>query len=406
MLLCSTCQEEGTCQEQLTSDEYWKLCLYGAASTVMPIAIPVLSRQLSARFCRMRIQDQDSVFQDPAFDVLKSSGLNVLLFIWMCGFNVVFFVSISGYGYGCSGPLGACGSISCVAGTYETRLYVFMQVLLTLIPLLIVREVHAIFASHTSPTRLLRTCKYLITCSMLLTTMTGIFPEVHDTDVYSVDDDNAANSVYFKMHTVGAGTGIVVPIVALFFAFCYIFVKALRSGSQFISPVGLAVRIVFFLMFLGSLKIFLNNLASADTLDYCSELVTEAECNAFPQNDGNSGECVFEGPLWRQVHFNCVWRHPRHSRFTRAVLSQTAPGWEGRCQRHECELYRNAFSICAEYALLFVPLCYVVSFGLSDLKYFIAPHSVVRYEEAHSSKSMQQGAHVVGDVASDQLWRL
>jgi hypothetical protein len=354
----------------------------------------------------MRIQDQGSVFQDPAFDILKSSGLNVLLFILMCGFNVVFFVSISGYGESCSGPLGACGSISCVAGTYDTRLYVFMQVLLTLIPLLTVREVHAIFASHTSPTRLLRACKFLITCSMLLTTMTGIFPELHVTDVNSVDKDTAAESLYFKIHSVGVGTGVVVPIVALFFAYFYSFVKALRSGSQVMSPVGLAVRVVFFLLFLGSLRVFLDNLTSADTLDYCSELVTEAECNAFPQNEGNPGECMFDGPRWRQVHFNCAWKHPKHSNFTRTVLSETAPGWEGRCQRHECELYNNAFSICAEYAMLFIPVCYVVSFGLSDFKYFIAPQSVVRYEEARSSKSIEQGASYVGNVASDKIWSL
>jgi len=115
-----------------------------------------------------------------------TSGIGVMLFMLAAGFNAMFWFALSdttGVWGGCNGPIGACGTISCIAGTYRVEMYVFMQVTLTLIPLLIVQQVgQTLLQSSDDVCSLQRWCARLVITCMVLVPLTGMFPAKYETD--------------------------------------------------------------------------------------------------------------------------------------------------------------------------------------------------------------------------------
>jgi len=385
------------CENQLSTAEIITLKVFAASAIIVPVLLPILSGQITKRFCRMKIKGDANVFLDAEVEIhWGQTGIFVLLFILSFGFCGIFFNNIIRHGLvsPCNGPVGGCPTISCVAGTYAVEVYVFMQITLTLIPVLVVRQASEIVANHASPTFFLKVCKYIFYISMLSTTLTGIYPARYRTDVTRVDFQ-AKDSMLDKygwVHTIGITIGAVLPVVTTLGAFIRSFVKAHKTGNQFISPLCLVTRCFFFVIYITSFVVFLANNPTPDTLDYCSHFRTESECNAFLQINGS--DCTLDELEKERIRFDCAWTSWEGSGFTKAVLSTTIASypseWEGSCKRNRCELYKNAFSICAEFAALFISVCYITSFGLFDLKYFVNPPEFVRYETEDPSLLSQQ----------------
>ena len=203
-----------------------------------------------------------------------SSGLGVIIFVLAAGFYFGFYVIIHDSTEPCVGPLGGCGTISCTAGTYLPEVYVFMQLTLTLIPLLFVRQLWRTMMD-TSP--LIREqCKkdndpqMLSSSSLKLiaqnmtpfqrfivpamiygitaTTLTGLFPARYAKNIYD-DTSSTSNKRYDQygdLHTYGVMIGVVVPVSCSFLYFCYhYFVRIPREQDprfRYYAPGGFYCR--------------------------------------------------------------------------------------------------------------------------------------------------------------------
>ena len=274
MAQCSTCQTAGTCHTHLSGGQFGSLLLLTISASLLPAVLPAISGYLSVRFCQMQRMGSEGHHQDPPLGFIfprnwGTTGIGVLIFIVSVGFNCTFYLLLSAADedgdFGCAGPLGACGTISCIAGTYLFQVYVFMHVTLTLIPLLVVRYIfqcvlalsHAcnpqsVMMSHVSlepgpvsallATRrivygspsnenkpdavhrgrcchsctLHKVCAYIVSLSLVAVTMTGMFPAKYAT---SVEEHEAPSSVALYrdlgyLHTVGILIGCVraVPV--------------------------------------------------------------------------------------------------------------------------------------------------------------------------------------------------
>jgi len=333
-----------------------------------------------------------------------SSGLGVILFVLAAGFYFGFYVIIHDSTEPCVGPLGGCGTISCTAGTYLPEVYVFMQLTLTLIPLLFVRQLWRTMMD-TSP--LIREqCKkdndpqMLSSSSLKLiaqnmtpfqrfivpamiygitaTTLTGLFPARYAKNIYD-DTSSTSNKRYDQygdLHTYGVMIGVVVPVSCSFLYFCYhYFVRIPREQDprfRYYAPGGFYCRAAHIGAVIVAFYVFLNNSMSPNTLEYCSEFKDQAKCESWLRN----GEmCPSKTPPTNSF---CKWNVYTWSEVQKVIVPEIANAGLGECIRSQCPLYLNAFSIASEYAALFLPVTYLASYALVDLKYMSPEHQFSR----------------------------
>jgi glucan phosphoethanolaminetransferase (alkaline phosphatase superfamily) len=242
-----------------------------------------------------------------------------------------------------------------VGGTYLTEVYVFMHVTLTLIPLLTIREIGVRMRVGIATNALVAN---LFGASMVFVTLTGIFPSKTATNVKEASTPKEYNlhQQYNLIHTYGIMVGVIVPCVILFvFA-----VMRLKPKGEF---KAIAIRAVFIVSIVAVMLFFNTIFMHPDTLDFCSEFQDEASCNAFPPSPDVISNVSSQPQQFKysDVRYTCGWVENEYS------LSEDSK--TGTCKRKTCQLNKNALSIAAEYAALFVPLVYISSFALHDLQY-------------------------------------
>ena len=99
-------------------------------------------------------------------------------------------------------------------------------------------------------------------------------------------------------------------------------------------------------------------------MDYCGYFDAHGDpdsCNAFARDD------MCPTGQFTQIRHFCVWREYDWTEAQTIMLGDVA-GAIGACVRDECQLYDNAFSIVAEYAALFLPLTYLLTYSLADFR--------------------------------------
>lgn len=403
---CSSCQEPGACSTRLSTDNVAGLVIFTLMFTVLGASLPTVSAFASKRYFRKTMPEEGGqVHEDPPLFGLvpttwATTGLGVLLFMLSVGFNAAFYFVITdttGVTGTCRGPLGACGTISCIAGTYLVEVYIFMQVTLTLIPLLIVQQIGlTIMENQGDPWSLQRWVARIVIASLILVPLTGIFPARYETDPFRAASAQS-NMVYRQLgylHSLGVGVGAVVPVIVLFGVAVKRFVESLASNDTYwISPLSLAIRCVFILLIIIGFAIFLSLQVLPDTLDFCRAHKDENSCNGFLAN--LTATCNFDNlqetdEFFAQIRYTCTWDaftpKPTHQKFLPVMTGNTGSA----CVRHQCDLKGNAWSVASEYVALILPVIYLSSFGLADLKHLFQLKSFVPYVANKSNSELQE----------------
>lgn len=349
------------------------LLLVTISATFLPWVLPLISGEVSLKkpprmfkqqSDKSPIPHQDPPLSDGQPQEWASSGLGVILFVLSAGFHGGFYIlAIS---TGCSGPIGGCGTISCTAGTYLPEVYVFMQLNLTLIPVLYVREVWQALKHDEPFCTTQRWLARILIYGMVVVTLTGVFPARYATDIHTATSSNSVNryQMYGILHTAGISIGCIIPVFCSFAFFMYNYLILVPKGGGFYSPIGVCARIVHIIAIVGAFALYLSNGQDPNTLDYCSEQLDRDSCNSW-MRDGQL--CPLDETP--QVDFMCGWEEFIYTDSQKKMLPPSALAQRGKCIRSECKLYANSFSIAAEYAALYLPLTYLISFALADIKY-------------------------------------
>lgn len=420
-----TCDgEDGfKCSDHFTSDQLYLLITVAIAATLIPMILPWISNVLSSRVGTFQMgqkrprhevpKPHDDVCDDgsniwvkhedpPLVGIVPKmwldTGLCVMLFILELGFCVTYVIFLKYLPGGCSGPMGGCGTISCVSGTYVKEGYVFMQMTLTVTPLLVFVAAHRIHADQRSLqdgrdwVRSVATC--LLQCGMICCTLTGVFPDKHTID----PDEDAYNKAkvlqdmydtFLLLHTFGIGVGVILSLVATFVFFIVRFVQATcyaRSGRHgrrwFIAPSCLVVRTLHVGCALGAAVSFSLVSQSGYPIDYCPRFVDQQSCSTEPLD---------------KLPYHCDWTEPSDTASLHGLKLRGLRPLPPKCVRSKCPLYAYALSIVAEYATLILSLTYVCTYGLTDLLY-LNSDCLVRWSRIREEMDEPTADQPVGDV--------
>jgi len=389
-----TCEDGFECSDEFKGDQLYQLIAVAIAVTLIPLILPSISNVLSSRVVAFQmgqkrprhelpgpraefVDDGTNVWlmhaDPPLVGIVPKTwldtGLGVMLFILKTGFCVTYVVYLIYLPGGCSGPMGGCGTISCVSGTYVKEGYVFMQLTLTATPLLGVMATHRIYVDQRSMEDgrdLVRhIATFLFQCGMISCTLTALFPDKMTIDPVedAYNKGKELQSMYDTftwVHTFGIGVGVILSLIATFSFFLVRFVQATccarsgRGGRWFIAPSCLAVRILHVGCVLGAVVSFACVKHSGYPADYCPRFVDKQACITGPVD---------------KLPYHCNWTHANETRSLHGLKLDGLSTLQPKCVRSECPLYAYARSIVAEYAVLILSLTYVCTYGLTDLLY-------------------------------------
>ncbi|KAL3894927.1 MAG: hypothetical protein SGPRY_013668 [Prymnesium sp.] len=233
-----------------------------------------------------------------------------------------------------------------------------MMLTLSLIPVLFTREIYY----HIQPTNLHPSQKVLMSVLVVgitLVALTGIFPARYATNPVQASsyDSVFRYKLYGDFHMLGVSVACLVVVFVSYGFFLYHRFAAKRAQLN----VGLFARSCYVAAIVISLTLFLRNETTPDTLDYCSRLKTQGACDSWLRG---AEECPGEP----SISFLCGWKSFNFTQSQQILLPKEDLKLKGMCVRKECKLYSNAFSIMAEYAVLFLAVTYGITFSLADLQ--------------------------------------
>lgn len=217
----SVCDAQPTkCTSELSHSDTFTIWLL----VLVPILTSLIGPPLSNRMQRLSGGKEVDVMVCCglySFTYLRT-GLMPLYCVLLFGVFGVFLPYLHEQRQPCNTPLGGCGTISCVAGSYNPEGYVLLLLLITLICFVVVKEAANIevaqhnrgFAHKHSRTRVFMTSA---ACLLLLT---GIFPERYANDVTNVafaDRTVDRHRIHYFLHMGGVCSAVAVLVGLPFF---------------------------------------------------------------------------------------------------------------------------------------------------------------------------------------------
>jgi hypothetical membrane protein len=372
--------EPGYCQEAVDAEELVAV----SAIILVPLAIAFLTPLLTRTKCRHK--DDDTVNEhiyhqvDPPMFLCGIgllpldcglSGLLTVIAVFAAAIVVVFYSMLLSE-RPCTTALGQCRTISCACGNAVEQGYVFMFALLSLTSTILVQR----FSRMTQHHRLQhRTLKPLLITGSVLLTFTGIFPEQYDAN----GGQSGFLSVFYSLHLFGVfGSGLLLLGVPYMW-----FLEHYLTHRKQIPRRSIMVRTVYFCATFAC-ALFQAAASSASvvadsTVDFCSQLSSREQCEGWPMLPADAcaqADACIRGNFTNldlcagvhQPNFNCSWVPiDKFSKWTQLIAPASYLS-SASCIRSSCPIYKYARGVALEFALLFLTLCYVASFGLHDVR--------------------------------------
>ena len=160
-----------------------------------------------------------------------------------------------------------------------------------------------------------------------------------------------------------------------YYVFCYCKAHSAK-GPRYMSSFGLTIRTIYVVFVILAAALFGASQTTADTLDYCGTFHEQGACDAFLRNESDITLCAPSQSA--PIRFRCRWHPYTFTPTQQVLLPPIVSVGGGVCRRSECQLYENSLSIAAEYAAMFLPLTYLVTYGLADLTYLSDSGGLVR----------------------------
>jgi hypothetical protein len=417
---CAT--QDGYCESVLSSGETTALLLLVATPLLIALLAPIFARSsrpcatdddspLSSTYIHSPSTRQRAAPIDPPMFLCGvglmplecgMSGLLTVITVMWFAFVVVFFALLNDE-RPCTTALGRCRTISCVCGNVIPEGYVFMFCMLCTTSVLLVQRFSRMVHHHRVQHRVL---KPSLIAGSLLITLTGIFPERYDAN----NGTSGALGVFYALHLLGVfGSGLLllwipflwfaehwwthrreVPLRSLlarsayFLAVVAFGVAMLVAGSDTKCarpsqrPSQPATHLVWPL---GRRRLTCCAHSSHRSVvdqvhSYCSRLHTPSECRSWPQltpaDCAAAHTCVDHPDAagcdgFMQPNFMCDWLPSNLGNWTKR-LAPAAYVETALCVRSHCPLGEYAMGVALEFAVLFLTVSYVSTFGLHDVR--------------------------------------
>lgn len=375
--LSTICQTDPSrCQSRLSTSEEASLAIVQVVALLVCVLAPVIDRE-------------GSFLGTPN---LLSVGGYVLLFVMFYAFTLIYWGLLITPDLPCSGPMGACNTISCVCGNYVFQGYVFMFCMLSLGSYTIVRQLgsqmppFSLYPARQTTAAAGAWWAVVVIKSLALfgasaIVWTGIFPYV---EVQTIFPDVEIFNILARLHVFGMAFGMAFVVAVPYGWFVWtrksrnVATRSIISRSLLI--VCLAAYGILMTVAAG------DEAFSADQpSNYCGQRFTREACNAWPCAGGESSDALAAAKLATAGHhdpstvgppnfldsspeYTCEWVETAipllvYNYSTTEYLDAHA----GQCFRSSCPLYGHALVMVLEFGALFLFFYYAMSYGTPDL---------------------------------------
>mmetsp|Transcript_19081 Transcript_19081/g.28861 ORF Transcript_19081/g.28861 Transcript_19081/m.28861 type:complete len:448 (-) Transcript_19081:788-2131(-) len=351
----ATCECD-VCQKKLTTEEIVKITMIWVFAVVMSFAI----------YCITKKCDKERELR--IIESFNRSGVLVILWLCMWGFLIPFNLLLAS-SRPCATALGDCSTISCVSGNRYIQGYVFMFVSLTLIAVLLLkdlsddvlfRQMSTVHSNKRDP--YFKTIKaaivyFAVVLGLLTITLTAVFPTISHDAYGGANDQAPAERKLVLLAGLLHIIGILAGCTILFFVplICSSYTHEIRKRGK---NYGIG-RFLMAIIWMAYAILFALGYYLADDHDkihnYCHFAETRTECQNFPNH--LDGSCLLNE---RPFLYECEW-------FT-GIQSTIADDY---CRKKTCKLEEHARIMVLEFCLLIITLLNFVYFGLHDSKAFI-----------------------------------
>ena len=325
------------------------------------------------------------------------SGLLVIMASLAMGFIPTLFLLLASP-HPCATAVGGCGSISCACGNYYPAGYTWMNVILTLAVLLVLREVADLPCWRTRAASAL---------GALCILFTAINPER-----FALDPTQPADELHvgYDFHIMGLAVATALLVFMPFLRLtstvlcCRQPLTILTMPTANVAPstamvsrsrrlrvlLPRAIHVFVLLCYIVAFAIYRPH--GPDISDFCSPISAAnlggstqraaAACNAFPSLKPT--QCAEVARLAKKGGHVGLRGSPLPIRYTCGFVNHTLGEAEslllppaytqmhgGECKKANCELLKNARSMVLEFGMLFLVGAYVTLFHRADLVWVI-----------------------------------